>query len=133
MSTGRVQPHKDEHPRPRTALVVSADPEVRADWARYFERIGMRTSRCVGPQITCALLDGDRCPLHDGSDLAIYDRDALTPEFTLKLMRASRSLSIAFARDQRDDAGHHEPLVTGVMSAGRSHACIGLPSEWLGR
>jgi hypothetical protein len=117
----------------RTALVVSADAAVRADWARYFESLGMRTLRCVGPQIACALLDGDTCPLHAEADLAIYDRDALAPELTLKLMRASRAIPIAFARDQRDPDGRHEPLVTGVLSRGRNNACIGLPSDKLGR
>jgi hypothetical protein len=133
VSTAKVQVGKKGVVPSRTALVVSADAEVRADWAHYFERIGMRTLRCVGPQIACALLDGDSCPLHAEADLAIYERAALTPELTLKLMRASRWLPIAFARDQRDGAGHHEPLVTGTMSGGRNNACIGLPSDQLGR
>jgi len=119
-------------PRTRTALVVSGDPVVRADWARHFEALGMRTLRCVGPEVTCALLPGDACPLHADADIAVYDRSTLTPELTLKLLRTSRSLPIAFARDQRDADGRHEPLVTGVASRGRTDACIGLPADKLG-
>ena len=111
-------------PRARTALVVSADPAVRSDWARYVEALGMRTLRCVGPQVLCALLDGARCPLHEEADLAIYDRASITPELTLKLIRASRSLPIAFATDQLDAHGHHEPLITAVASEG-ADACVG--------
>ena len=110
--------------RSRTALVVSADPAVRSDWASYFEAQGLRTLRCVGPQVLCALLDGAHCPLHEEADLAIYDRASVTPELTLKLIRASRSLPIAFAKDQLDAHGHHEPVVTAVASEG-ADACIG--------
>ena len=120
--------------RSRTALLVSADPAVRSDWARYFEALGMRTLRCVGPQVLCVLLDGGHCPLHDGADLAIYDRTALTPELTLRLIRASRSLPIAFAANKLDGAGHHEPVITSVASQGRDGAaCVGLPMEKLAR
>jgi len=84
----------------------------------------MRTLRCVGPQVLCALLDGARCPLHEEADLAIYDRATLTPELTLRLIRASRSLPIAFATDQLDAHGHHEPVITKVAS-GSADACIG--------
>jgi len=106
-------------------LVVSADPAVRSDWARYFEAQSLRTLRCVGPQVLCVLLDGAQCPLHEEADLAIYDRSALTPELTLKLIRASRSLPIAFAKDQLDAHGHHEPLITAVASEGADEARAG--------
>jgi hypothetical protein len=85
--------------------VVSADPAVRSDWARYFEALSMRTLRCVGPQVLCVLLDGAHCPLHEEADLAIYDRAALTPELTLRLIRAGRSLPIAFAADKLEHFG----------------------------
>jgi hypothetical protein len=111
-------------PHPRTALVVSADPEVRSDWARYFEAQGVRTIRCVGPQVLCVLLDGARCPLHEEADLAIYDRSGLTPELTLKLIRVSRSIPIAFARDQLDPHGRHHPVITTVASEAAG-ACVG--------
>jgi len=108
----------------RTALVVSADPAVRADWARSFEAIGMKTLRCVGPQVLCVLLDGGRCPLHEEADLAVYDRETVTPELTLRLIRASHALPIAFARDRVTENGRHEPVITSVASEGAG-SCIG--------
>ncbi len=104
--------------RPRTALVISADPTVRSDWARYFEALGMRTLRCVGPQVLCVLLDGTRCPLHEEADMAVYERASVTPELALKLVHASHSLPIAFANDQLDLKGRHEPLITATASDG---------------
>ena len=113
-------------PRSRSVLVVSADPAVRSDWARYVEAQGLRTLRCVGPQVLCMLLDGGRqCPLHEDADLAIYDRASVTPEITLKLIRASRSLPIAFATDQIDAHGHHQPVVTAIASEGAAEARAG--------
>ena len=110
----------------RTVLVVSADPAVRSDWARYFVAQGLRTLRCVGPQVLCALTDGGRrCPLHEEADLAIYDRATLTPELTPKLIAVSHSLPIAFATDQIDTHGHHEPVVTAVASEGAVEAHAG--------
>ena len=109
---------------PRTALVVSADPAIRADWARSFEALGMKTIRCVGPQVLCVLLDGGRCPLHEEADIAIYDRASVTPELTLRLIRASQALPIAFAKDRLSDEGRHEPSITSVASEGAG-SCIG--------
>jgi len=107
-------------------LVVSADPAVRSDWARYFVAQGLRTLRCVGPQVLCVLIDGGRqCPLHKEADLAIYDRATLTPELTRKLIRVSHSLPIAFAKDQIDAHGYHEPVVTAVASEGAAEARAG--------
>lgn len=93
----------------------------------------MRTLRCVGPQIACALLDGETCPLHAEADLAVYDRAAITPVFTLRLMRASRAVPIAFARDRLDGHGRHTPLVMVVLPRGRGDGCIGLAADKLGR
>jgi hypothetical protein len=117
----------------RTALVVSADPAIRSDWARYFEGLGMRALRCVGPQVTCALLVGSSCPLHAEADIAVYDRAAVTPEFTLRLMRVGRSLPIAFAKDRLDNVARHVPLVTDILPRGRDDGCFGLAADKLGR
>jgi len=111
-----------------TALIVSGDPAVRAGWARFFDARGLRTIRCVGPQVLCVLLDGGRCPLHDEATIAIYDRASLTPELTMRLIRADRSVPIAFAADRLDAEGHHEPLITSVAPRGRA-VCIGEPPE----
>lgn len=117
----------------RTALVISADPEIRADWSRYFEGLGLRALRCVGPQVTCALLGGASCPLHAEADIAVYDRDAVTPEFTLRLLRLGRPLPIAFATDRLAPDARHVPLVTDVLPRGRDDGCIGLAVDKLGR
>ena len=111
--------------RSGSVLVVSADPAVRSDWARYVEAQGLRTLRCVGPQVLCVLLDGAHCPLHEEADLAIYDRATVTPELTLNLIRVSHSLPIAFADDRLDAHGHHEPLVTAVAAEGVDEARAG--------
>jgi len=115
-----------------TALVVSSDPAVRSDWARFFDRLGLRTMRCVGPQAMCGLLDGGRCPLHDAASIAVYDRASLTPELTLRLIRAARSLPVAFADDRLDVNGRHEPSIVSVALR-RADDCVGLPPEQLGR
>ena len=74
----------------------------------------------------CVLIDGGRpCPLHEEADLAIYDRATLTPQLTRKLIRVSRSLPIAFAKDQIDAHGYHEPVVTAVASEGAAEARAG--------
>lgn len=115
-----------------TALIVSGDPAVRSDWARFFSARGLRTIRCVGPQVMCVLLDGGRCPLHEEATIAIYDRASITPEFTLRLLRAGRSVPVAFAADRLDAEGHHEPLITSV--APRSEVgCVGVSPEDLAR
>lgn len=95
----------------------------------------MRTRRCVGPQVLCVLLDGGRqCPLHDEADLAVYDEAALTPGLILRLIPASYSLSIAFAKDRLDARGHHEPVITSITSQGRyDDDCVGLSAEKLAR
>lgn len=118
----------------RIALVVSADPAVRADWARHFEALGMRSLRCVGPAVLCALADGLRCPLHEEADVAIYDRAALTPEFMLKLARVRRSLPVFIATDVLGTNGHHEPHVTAVASRGwRGHHPVDPSAEQVDR
>lgn len=121
-------------PRPRTALVVSADAEIRADWAQAYEALGFRTLRCVGPFVTCALLTGDaRCPLHEEADFAVYDRASVTPELTLKLIRPKRSLPIAFANDRLDHDGCHQPQITSLASDALDQACFGQPPAALDR
>lgn len=110
--------------RRRTALVVSRDAAVRADWARCFEALGMKTLRCVGPQALCVLLDGGRCPLHEEVDLAVYDRATVTPELALRLVQASHALPIAFAQDRRTDGGWHQPVITSVATEG-ADTCVG--------
>ena len=102
--------------RARSALVVSADPAVRADWARHFEALGIHAIRCVGPQVECALIDRDHCPLHGDADLAVYDRASVTPEFIRKLANTSHTFPLALANDRLDADGRHEPAITTVFA-----------------
>ncbi len=112
--------------RPRVALVVSEDADVRADWARCFERLGLRTLRCSGPGVLCALLAGDAtCPLHDEADLAVYDQSTIAPELTLRLIRPRRTLPIAFAKDRLNAEGRHEPQITSLASEAQERGCFG--------
>jgi hypothetical protein len=113
-------------------LVVSADPAVRSGWADYFEALGMATLRCGGPAVPCVLLEGADCPLHEQADLAVYDRGSVTPELTLRLIRRSSRLPIAFARDRLDAHDRHEPIITALASEGVD-ACIGPSMHGRGR
>jgi len=113
-------------------LVVSADAAVRSGWAAYFEAAGMATLRCGGPEVPCVLLEGGTCPLHDQADLAVYDRACVTGELTLRLMRRSSRLPIAFARDRIDAHDHHEPIITALASEG-ADVCIGPSMKGRGR
>src|ERR1041385_5546480 len=99
-------------PRARTMLVVSGDAAIRAGWAAHFEALGLTTLRCGGPEIACVLLEGADCPLHEQADLAVYDRGSVTPELTLRLIRRSGRLPIAFARDRLAPHHHHAPITT---------------------
>jgi hypothetical protein len=109
-------------------LGVSGDADVRSGWAGYFEALGMATLRCSGAELSCALLAGADCPLHERADLAVYDRGSLTPELTLRLIRQSSRLPIAFARDRLDADDHHEPIITALASEAAG-ACIGRPMQ----
>ena len=119
-------------PRARTMLVVSGDAAIRSGWAAHFEALGLTTLRCGGPEIACVLLDGADCPLHEQADLAVYDRGSVTPELTLRLIRRSGRLPIAFARDRLDAHDHHEPIITTLASEG-ADACIGPSMNGRGR
>lgn len=126
-------------PRSRslTALVVSAEEQVRADWSRYLERLGLRTLRCVGPQATCPLLahtgGAARCALHEQADFAIYQDSVVTPLLMLKLIRHRRTLPIALAKDRVSETGQHAPVITSLASDAHENSCIGLPQDRIGR
>lgn len=119
---GRAQPS----PAP-TALVVSADPAIRSGWSERLEDQGMRTMRCVGPQVLCLLLTGESsCPLHREADFAIYDEGSVTPELLLRLLRHPPAIPIAFAKDRPGADGGHRPFVMHVTPRTRGTAsCFG--------
>lgn len=60
-------------------LVVSGDRDRRERWARALGADGYSVARCAGPSVTCAILEGMRCPLLDEADVALYDRESFAP------------------------------------------------------
>ena len=100
------------------AVVVSSDPEIREDWARALEAVGMHVTRCAGPTISCVILrEGCRCPLLDDAGLAIYHESVLSGEFE-DCLRAVGTRAMAVAtRDRRRLDGSHEPSMSHVIAA----------------
>jgi hypothetical protein len=70
--------------------------------------------------------------LHESADLAVYDRATVTPELSLRLIRASHALPIAFAQDRLTEEGRHEPAIMSVASEG-ADSCIGSAVRRRGR
>jgi len=99
------------------AVVVSADPAVRDGWARALEATGMSVRRCVGPAVSCILMEGsDRCPLLDEAGIALYHEPLLVEPF-LSRLRASRSSAMVIAtRDRYRIDGDHEPSMSHVIA-----------------
>lgn len=108
--------------RPRL-LVVSGDPDRRERWARVLTETGYDVSRCVGPTVTCAIVQGKRCPLLDEADIALYDQGAYVPRLARMLgARHGYRASILVAQDDE----HGQPAAlrrTGSLAAG----CFGTP------
>lgn len=101
-----------------TALVVSADPEIRDGWARWIERDGGMALRCAGPAGGCALLAGmRRCPLHLEADIAYYDMDAISGALLARLLEWQPRMGVAFAVDDRGPDGHR-PRVRYLIAGG---------------
>ena len=99
---------------------MTADGHRREDWADYFERLGIKTIRCAGPQATtCALTLQQRCPLHEAADCIFYDEEATTPELLAQLRANPPSVPIAYARSQRDAEGRERAVPTHVVSPTR--------------
>ncbi len=97
-------------------IVMSADPTVRAAWAKELEAGGSTTIRCVGPQVLCILLSGEGgCPLHRQADVALYDEASVTDQLMLRLLRTRTAIPIALAKDVVSPTGDHEPRVTKVV------------------
>jgi hypothetical protein len=104
-------------PSSLTVLVMSGDSHRREDWAKHFERVGIRPIRCAGPaNSTCALSLQQRCPLHEEADFIFYDEESITPELEGQLRMLPPSASIAYARSQRDADGREFPITTMIFS-----------------
>ena len=102
-------------PTPIAVLVMSADPERRGAWAKFFEDQNMRTIRCAGPKATtCALEIGSRCPLHENADLIFYDEDGVTPELEEQLDLAVLTTPVAYASSMRSPEGREYPATERV-------------------
>lgn len=104
-------------------LVVSADPDRRERWARVLAETDHDVSRCVGPTVTCAIVQGKRCPLLEETDIALYDQDAYIPRLARMLgTRHGYRASILVAED--DERGRPAALRRpGSLAAG----CFGTP------
>ncbi len=104
-------------------LVVSGDPDRRERWARVLAETGYDVARCVGPTVTCAIVQGTRCPLLMEADIAVYDREAFIPRIARTL--GSRDLyraTVLVAQD--DERGRPAALRrNGPHAAG----CFGTP------
>ena len=107
-------------PIPISVLVMSADPERRGVWAKFFEDQGMRTIRCAGPTATtCALELFKRCPLHEGADLIFYDEESVTPALEEQLDLAVLIAPVAYASSMRTSQGREYPVTERVRPAAR--------------
>lgn len=104
-------------------LVVSGDPDRRERWARMLAETGYDVARCVGPTVTCAIVQGRRCPLLEEADLALYDQDAFIPRLARMLgARNGYHASVLVAQD--DERGRPTSLRRlGSFAAG----CFGTP------
>jgi hypothetical protein len=101
---------------PGTILVVSADPDVRAGWAAYFEAQGHTVLRCAGPEAThCALELGAHCPLQEQADVAWYDNASLTEDLAADLTKRPRLIAVFFANDRLTADGRHQPEMTRAI------------------
>lgn len=81
------------------------------------EAFDARTMQCAGPAAsTCALSLGNRCALHDGADVIVYDESSVTPELREQLQRLPPDSPIVFASSERDADGHAIPVATRIRS-----------------
>jgi hypothetical protein len=96
---------------------MSGDSHRREDWAKHFERIGLRPIRCAGPEnTTCALSLEKRCPLHEEADFIFYDEASVTPELDAQLATLPPNAPLAYARSQWDAEGREFPVPTMIFS-----------------
>lgn len=103
-------------------LVVSGDADRRERWARVFAEAGYDIARCVGPAVTCAILQGRRCPLLDEADIALYDRESYVPRLARAL--GGRPPYHAFVLVAEDDAAG-QPTAVRRRTGSAGIACFG--------
>jgi hypothetical protein len=106
--------------RPVSVLVMSADATRRGEWAKFFEKQGMRTIRCAGPVVTtCALEIGTSCPLHQEADLIFYDEESVTPRLEDQLDLIPLATPIAYASSMTGPDARAYPVTERVRPAAR--------------
>ncbi len=101
-------------------LVVSGDADRRERWTRTFADAGYDIARCVGPSVSCAILQGRRCQLLDEADIALYDRSSFAPPIARALGGRQYETFVLVAED--DPAGR-PAAIRRAGSAGI--ACFG--------
>lgn len=101
-------------------LVVSGDADRRERWARIFAEAGYDIARCVGPSVSCAILQGRHCPLLDEADIALYDRASFAPPVARALGGGQYQTFVLVAED---DAAGRPMAVRRAGAAGI--ACFG--------
>lgn len=102
-------------------LVVSADAGRRERWARVFAGTGYDIACCAGPGASCAILQGRRCPLLAGADIALYDRVSFAPPIARALAAPQPYDAVVLVAE--DDAAGRP---SAVRRAGRpGTACFG--------
>lgn len=86
-----------------------------------FEGMSHQVSRCAGPAVTCAVLQGHRCPLLAEADIALYDRESFVPPLARAL--GGRDPYRAVVLVAQDDAAGRPSAVRRAGLAGT--ACFG--------
>jgi hypothetical protein len=107
-------------PSSLTVLVMTGDGHRRDDWAKYFEKVGVRPIRCAGPEATtCALSLEKRCPLHQEADFIFYEEESVTPQLEGQLRALPPNAPIAYARTKVGSDGREFPVATRIFSRTR--------------
>ncbi len=103
-----------------TVLVMTGDGSQRKDWAKFFEREGLRVLRCAGPEATtCALTVQRHCALQDEADVIFYDQESVTSELEEQLERVPLTAPIAYANGIRSVDGQEQPVAARIRRANR--------------
>jgi len=102
-------------------LVVSADADRRERWARAFAETGYDITRCAGPGVSCAILQGHRCSLLAEADIALYDQASFAPPISRAV--SGRQPYDAVVLVAEDDAAGRPSAVRRVGRSGI--ACFG--------
>ena len=104
-------------------LVVSGDADRRERWARALAETGYDVARCVGPGVSCAIVQGVRCPLLAEADIAVYDRDAFIPRIARVLGATHEHRALVLVAE--DDELGRPATLRRVGSSTSTVGCFG--------